>query len=43
MFEMMKSVLAEEISSLQKNEKFLDGAALDRRVAKFGKMGFWKN
>ena len=43
MFERVKKVLAEEISSLQKNEKFLDGAALDRRVAKFGKMGFWKN
>jgi len=43
MFEIMRRVLIEEISSLQKNEKFSDGAALDRRVAKFGKMGFWKN
>jgi len=43
MYETMKKVLNEEISSLQQNEKFSDGAALDRRVAKFAKMGFWKN
>jgi acetyl-CoA carboxylase carboxyl transferase subunit alpha len=43
MFETMKRVLNEEISSLQKNEKFGEGGALDRRVAKFAKMGFWKN
>ncbi len=42
-FETMKKVLAEEISLLIKNEKFSDGAALDRRVAKFAKMGFWEN
>ena len=42
MFETMKNVLVEEISTLQKNEKFSDGAALDRRAVKFGKMGFWK-
>ncbi|MFI5264175.1 MAG: acetyl-CoA carboxylase carboxyltransferase subunit alpha, partial [Candidatus Kapaibacterium sp.] len=43
MFETMKRVLNEEISSLRKNEKFGNGGALDRRVAKFAKMGFWKN
>jgi len=43
MYETVKNVLVEEISNLRHNEKFLDGAALDRRVAKFGKMGFWKN
>ncbi len=43
MFETMRNVLIEEISALVKNEKFSDGAALDRRVAKFAKMGFWKN
>jgi acetyl-CoA carboxylase carboxyl transferase subunit alpha len=43
MYATMKDVLVAEISTLQKNEKFSDGAALDRRVAKFGKMGFWKN
>ncbi|MFI5263404.1 MAG: acetyl-CoA carboxylase carboxyltransferase subunit alpha [Candidatus Kapaibacterium sp.] len=43
MFETMKNVLVEEISTLRNTEKFLGGAALDRRAAKFGKMGFWKN
>jgi len=43
MFETIKRVLVEEIGLLQKNEKFTEGAALDRRVAKFAKMGFWKN
>ncbi|MDP4220970.1 MAG: acetyl-CoA carboxylase carboxyltransferase subunit alpha [Bacteroidota bacterium] len=43
MYERMKHVLTEEITLLRKNEKFSDGAALDRRVAKFAKMGFWKN
>lgn len=43
MFEIVKKVLTEEIALLRKNEKFLDGKALDRRVAKFAKMGFWKN
>ncbi len=43
MFETMKNVLTEEISLLQKTEKFSDGEALDRRVAKFAKMGFWEN
>ena len=43
MYETIKNVLAEEISTLQKNNKFSNGEALDRRVAKFGKMGFWKN
>jgi acetyl-CoA carboxylase carboxyl transferase subunit alpha len=43
MFQTIRRVLLEEITSLQKNEKFIDGAALDRRVAKFAKMGFWKN
>ncbi|MEP7234168.1 MAG: acetyl-CoA carboxylase carboxyltransferase subunit alpha [Ignavibacteriota bacterium] len=43
MFETMRQVLTEEISSMQKNEKFGEGKALERRVAKFAKMGFWKN
>src|SRR6267142_1414265 len=43
MFETIKGILVEEICTLKDNEKFSDGAALDRRVAKFAKMGFWKN
>jgi acetyl-CoA carboxylase carboxyl transferase subunit alpha len=43
MFETVKNVLIEEISALRNNETFSGGAALDRRVAKFGKMGFWKS
>jgi acetyl-CoA carboxylase carboxyl transferase subunit alpha len=43
MFDALKNVLVEEITTLQKNENFSSGLALERRVEKFGKMGFWKN
>lgn len=42
MYATMKTVLMEEIASLLDKESFGGGASLERRAAKFARMGFWK-
>jgi acetyl-CoA carboxylase carboxyl transferase subunit alpha len=42
MYATMKTVLMEEIGNLLEQESFADGASLERRAAKFSKMGYWK-
>ncbi len=43
MFATLRDVLVDEINSLRTNEQFEHGKALERRVKKFSKMGYWKD
>ena len=42
MYRTLSEILASEINQLRETERFEDGAALERRVAKFSKMGVWQ-